>query len=179
VLTLPEVEEPSGLDLLMRNVYYAPGRNYLRRAWRPATLVLGSPTAKFLVLGDAPPAEAPPKDECGSDPDLPFSRGEEADTLWAAFGAIGLRWWEGTYTYASTFATPARFAEFVGQRRGHLGHVFCVGERAADLYRSAWNSSDFHDVTWSQVGRIPSSAIDGYDEWKHDLGHTFARFCDV
>ncbi len=179
VLTLPEVQEPRDLDLLVRNVYYAPSRHYLRRAWRPASLVLGSPTAKFLVLGDAPPVEAPPKDEQGSDPDLPFSRGEEADTLWAAFGSIGLRWWEGSYAYASSFATPARFAEFAGMRRGHLRRVYCVGEQARTLFKAAWNSSDFHDTTWSPIGRIPSSAIDAYDEWKHDLAHIMAQDCDV
>lgn len=100
----------------------------------PCSQAIGSPKAKFLVIGEALPRSFPPSGDHGSAPDVPFARGYAAEWWWRAADAVGLQWWEGAYTNAAAFGRPHErhhnLCDWLALRYLEVDRILCLGESA-------------------------------------------------
>lgn len=180
---LPELlagDEPT--PLLQEVVAQARAQEHRYTLMPPPSLFLGSIDAEFMVLAEAPPPSAPPKDKTGSDPDLPLSRGPAAEWFWRAADEVGLHWWRGCFTNAATFDSSTSHWWWFRALRHHMKQlrlVLCLGERAEQFVRQqqqdgwrvqavrAWHPSyarQFHHKE--------------YPEWKDSVALALASWCE-
>lgn len=140
----------------------------------PPTLGHGALDAEFMVVGEQP--GEPVKGSLN--PPAVFDFGPVADYLWQAFDDIGLQWWRGYYTNASSFESPQEFSEYLDEvvtPKAILG----LGGNAKNLMKSAAETHG-HRIGFYTVehpGYIRRFRTAEYTLWKTKLYAILNEWC--
>ncbi len=175
------IQNDKPTDALLGIVEREIDQSLLAERLLPASLGLGGPKPKFVVLGES---SGPGLiDRPSLTASFPLDRGKTAEWLWQALDQIDLRWWEGYYTNASYFATPASFATYLNEALHGPQTVLCLGTKAFGLAQQAVQSNLLWKATacWKvdHPSYVRRFSHHNFDAWADQIYSALKEHCSV